>query len=270
MTEVKRSLSAIEPRTTPSNRASGAAHASLGLGDPAPTSSYAPQALRPSLARTPSRSLFSGRVSPTPMSSSMQGEPSTPTPEPRHLSDKSRGKRKAEDNLDLTPPEQKKEGQRATFLLPSESRSKCHSLFRLRPLYPPLLKLKHQRSASFELLTCPIVVPSQARSLIANLSFRYPCAIATSVCARDTPVGKSQSPLFVSLKQHRRSHCSSHTFACCILSFPATSNTQYNQKARTTSIHVPSFDPYKRLHFTTCTVRQQVDQVPYARSPQAS
>ncbi|KAF8442823.1 hypothetical protein L210DRAFT_3396948 [Boletus edulis BED1] len=57
------------------------------------------------------------------MASSVQVEPSTPTPAPRHLSEKSRGKRKAEDNLEVTPPEQKKEGQRATFLLPSEPRS---------------------------------------------------------------------------------------------------------------------------------------------------
>lgn len=131
MTEVKRSLSAVEARNGRSNGASGAAYTSLRIGDPAHTSPEAPQAsplLHP-FAPTPLRSLFSGRVSPTntPMSSSMRGEPSTPTPAPRQLSDKSRGKRKAEDNIDLTPPEQKKEGQRATFLLPSESRSKCHS-----------------------------------------------------------------------------------------------------------------------------------------------
>lgn len=123
-TEVKRSLSAIEPRMTPNSRACGAHFASSGLTDPAPTSSGAPHA---SLAPTPSRSLFSGRVSPTNAPASMQGEPSTPTPEPRHPSDKSRGKRKAEDNLEVTPPEQKKEGQRATFLLPSDSRSEYRS-----------------------------------------------------------------------------------------------------------------------------------------------
>ena len=128
MVEVKRGLSAMEARNGRHNEASGATYASLGLSDPAPTSSEAPQ--HPSSAPAPSTSLFSGRVSPTntPMSSSMRREPSTPTPAPRQLSDKSRGKRKAEDNLDLTPPEQKKEGQqRATFLLPSQSRSKCHS-----------------------------------------------------------------------------------------------------------------------------------------------
>ncbi|KAH7922940.1 hypothetical protein BV22DRAFT_1016317 [Leucogyrophana mollusca] len=47
--------------------------------------------------------------------------PTTPTPAARRLSDKSKGKRKAED-VDLTPPEQKKEGQRATFVIP-EGRS---------------------------------------------------------------------------------------------------------------------------------------------------
>lgn len=133
MTGVKRSLSAIETLNGRNNGASGVAYTSLGLSDPAPTSSEAPQASRlfhASSTPTPSRSLFSGRISPTntPMSSSMQGEPSTPTPAPRQRSDKSRGKRKAEENIDITPPEQKKEGQRATFLLPSESRSKCHPL----------------------------------------------------------------------------------------------------------------------------------------------
>lgn len=133
MAEIRRSLSAIEPRNGRNNEeTSGANYTSLGLGDPAKTLALPPQAsplLYPSFALTPSRSLLSGRILPTdnPMASSVQGEPSTPTPAPRHLSDKSRGKRKAEDNIDLTPPEQKKEGQRATFLLPSETRSKCHS-----------------------------------------------------------------------------------------------------------------------------------------------
>ena len=274
MTEVKRSLSAIESRNR-INEASGAKYnSSLGLSDPAQTLSQATQVsplLLPSFALTPSRSLLSSHVSPTnpPMASSVQEEPSTPTPAPRHLSDKSRGKRKAEDNIDLTPPEQKKEGQRATFLLPSETRSECTWL-RLRPLYQPCLKLK-QRSASLKLLACSIVVPPQARSLVSNLSFHYPRAIATVVCARDAQVRKSQSQIHVSLQQYWRSHCStSHTFACCIHSFPSVSDSQHDQKARTTSIHVPSFDPYKRNRITTCSIYQQVDQVPYARSPQAS
>lgn len=128
MTEVKRSLSAIESRNGRNNEASGATYPSLGLRDPAKTLLGAPQTtsqLPPSLAPTPSRTLLSGRISPTSMTASVQGEPSTPTPASRHLSDKSKGKRKAED-IDVTPPEQKKEGQRATFLLP-ETRSKCHS-----------------------------------------------------------------------------------------------------------------------------------------------
>ena len=121
MAEVKRSSSAIESRNGHKNEAGGATYPSLGSNDPGASEAT-------SFALTPSRSLLSGRVSPsnTPMVSSVHGVPSTPTPAPRHLSDKSRGKRKAEDNLDLTPPEQKKEGQRATFLLPSETRSKCH------------------------------------------------------------------------------------------------------------------------------------------------
>jgi hypothetical protein len=133
MADVKRSVSVIEARNTPKNDASGA---SSELTDPVPTFSKAPQTLTPFSALTRSRSLFSGRVPDTnsPMSSSLQAEPSTPTPAPRHLSDKSRGKRKAEDNLDLTPPEQKKEGQHTTFLLPTEARSESH-------IYPCLTAL---------------------------------------------------------------------------------------------------------------------------------
>ena len=276
MTEVKRSLSAIESRNGRNNEASGVKYSSLGLSDPARTLSEAPQVSPsplPSFALTPSRSLLSSHVSPanTPMASSIQGEPSTPTPAPRHLSDKSRGKRKAEDNIDLTPPEQKKEGQRATFLLPSEPRSKCHSTWlRLKPLYQPRLKLK-QRSASLKLLARSIFIPPQARSLVINFSFHYPRAIATVVRARDTPVRKSQSPLRVSLQQYWRSHCStSYTFACYIHSFPSARHAQHDQKARATSIHVPSFDSHKRNRITTCSIHQPVDQVPYARSPQAS
>lgn len=222
MADVKRSTSVIEARRIPKFHASGATNTPSGLGDPDPTSSDAPQAPHLSLAPTPSRSLFSGPTS------FMQGEPSTPTPEPRHLSDKSRGKRKAEDNVDLTPPEQKKEGQRATFLLPSESRSKCRLFsFHPRPLYRPLLKLK-QRSARLKLLTRSIVVPPQARSFIVNFPFRYPSAIATRVYARDAPFCNSQSSLRVSLKQYQRSHCPPHTFACCIHSFPPAPYSQYH------------------------------------------
>ena len=49
-------------------------------------------------------------------------DPSTPTPTSRNLSDKSKGKRKAED-IEITPPEQKKDAQRATFAVPESNRS---------------------------------------------------------------------------------------------------------------------------------------------------
>lgn len=199
MAQVKRSLSAVEPRRNPNNGASGATSASFALSDPVPRSSDAPQS---SLARTPSRSLFSSPVFPTntPMSSSAQEEPSTPTPEPRHLSEKSRGKRKAEDNIDLTPPELKKEkeGQRATFLLPSESRSKSlHFWFRLRPLYRPLLKLKQGQRVSNA-----SHAPSSYRRKRARLSSVSP--FATPVQSRpaslqETPRSASHDHYFTSL-----------------------------------------------------------------------
>lgn len=49
-------------------------------------------------------------------------DPSTPTPASRNHSDKTKGKRKAED-IDTTPPEQKKDAQRATFAVPESNRS---------------------------------------------------------------------------------------------------------------------------------------------------
>jgi hypothetical protein len=49
-------------------------------------------------------------------------DPSTPTPTSRNNSDKTKGKRKAED-IDTTPPELKKDAQRATFAVPESNRS---------------------------------------------------------------------------------------------------------------------------------------------------
>ncbi|OAX40424.1 hypothetical protein K503DRAFT_687576 [Rhizopogon vinicolor AM-OR11-026] len=49
-------------------------------------------------------------------------DPTTPTPATRNLSDKSKGKRKADD-FETTPPEQKKDSQRATFAVPESNRS---------------------------------------------------------------------------------------------------------------------------------------------------
>ncbi|KAH0832120.1 hypothetical protein J3R83DRAFT_13029 [Lanmaoa asiatica] len=159
MAQVKRSLSAIEACNGRNNGAGGATYTSLGLSDPAPTSSEAPPSLRLSSALTPSRPLFSGRVSPTNThrSSSMHGEPSTPTPAPRQLSDKSRGKRKAEDNIDLTPPEQKKEGQHTTFLLPSETRSQRVSNSSHAP------SSYHRKRARLS-STSPFATPVQSRA----------------------------------------------------------------------------------------------------------
>lgn len=148
MAEVKRSSSVIETRNgRRNNEAGGATYPSLGLSDP-----EAPQSLlHPSLAPTPSQSLLSGRISPVndPMVSSVPEEPSTPTPAPRQLSDKSKGKRKAEDTIDVTPPEQKKEGQRPTFLLPAGTRSKCQShWFTSQTALSALAKIETKVSAS--------------------------------------------------------------------------------------------------------------------------
>ncbi|KAI9573521.1 hypothetical protein HD554DRAFT_2056736 [Boletus coccyginus] len=182
MAEIRRSLSAIESRNGRNNEeTSGANYTSLGLGDPAKTLALPPQAsplFYPSFALTPSRSLLSGRILPTdnPMASSVQGEPSTPTPAPRHLSDKSRGKRKAEDNIDLTPPEQKKEGQRATFLLPSETRSQRVS----NSLHAP--SSYHRKRARLT-STSPFATPTP-RS--ANRSHRF-TSLSSSTGAHTNP-----------------------------------------------------------------------------------
>lgn len=62
-------------------------------------------------------------IAPTParISRSITMDPSTPTPASRNHSDKTKGKRKAED-IDTTPPEQKKDTQRATFAVPESNR----------------------------------------------------------------------------------------------------------------------------------------------------
>ncbi|KAG1788090.1 uncharacterized protein HD556DRAFT_1245646 [Suillus plorans] len=67
--------------------------------------------LPPSIAPTPART-----------SRTITMDPSTPTPTSRNHSDKIKGKRKAED-IDTTPPEQKKDVQRATFAVPESHRS---------------------------------------------------------------------------------------------------------------------------------------------------
>ncbi|KAG9315703.1 hypothetical protein JVU11DRAFT_3350 [Chiua virens] len=215
MAKVKRSLSVVESRNAPNNGTSGVTSASSALSktDPARLLAEAPQAsysLLPSLALTPSRSLLFGHVPPsnlnTPTSSSMQAEPSTPTPEPRHLSDKSRGKRKAEDNIDLTPPEQKKEGQRPTFLLPTEPRSQRISnsshapssyhrkrarLSTTSPFATPVQSrpasvletpqsARNQRFASLSSSTGARIAPSGTPSRVASTHSRQPPTPSTS------------------------------------------------------------------------------------------
>lgn len=63
-------------------------------------------------------------ITPTPArtSRSITMDPSTPTPTSRNHGDKTKGKRKADD-IDTTPPEQKKDVQRATFAVPESNRS---------------------------------------------------------------------------------------------------------------------------------------------------
>lgn len=63
-------------------------------------------------------------ITPTPARTSrtITMDPSTPTPTSRNHGDKTKGKRKADD-IDTTPPEQKKDVQRATFAVPESNRS---------------------------------------------------------------------------------------------------------------------------------------------------
>lgn len=119
MAQVMRSLSAIEPRHD-LRRTTNASHepssSSLGRSASATTTPARSQLLHVYSADTPSRTILQGSLRAT------DDAPATPTPAPKYLSDKSRGKRKADD-IDTTPPELKKEGQRATFVIPSETRS---------------------------------------------------------------------------------------------------------------------------------------------------
>jgi hypothetical protein len=92
--------------------------------------------------RTLSQFFLTPTIKPTPARTtrSITLDPSTPTPAPRNLSDKSKGKRKAED-IETTPPEQKKDSQRATFAVPESNRS------------------------TFILLRCPAVDPNKMTDL---------------------------------------------------------------------------------------------------------
>ncbi|KAG2131772.1 hypothetical protein DEU56DRAFT_450119 [Suillus clintonianus] len=66
-------------------------------------------------------------ITPTPARTSrtIAMDPSTPSPASRNPSDKTKGKRKAED-IDTTPPEQKKDAQRATFAVPESNRTQSN------------------------------------------------------------------------------------------------------------------------------------------------
>jgi hypothetical protein len=67
------------------------------------------------------------KTTPARISRSNTMDPTTPTPASRNLSDMSKGKRKAED-IETTPPEQKKDVQRTTFAVPESNRSASHLL----------------------------------------------------------------------------------------------------------------------------------------------
>ena len=128
MAEVKRSLSAAETRH-------GARHetstpqihhpSSLGRSASSLQTSARRPLLHPYTTISQSRALMYGPSTPSPNGASrlVDEVPATPTPASKYHSDKSRGKRKADD-IDTTPPDQKKDGQRATFLIPPETRSK--------------------------------------------------------------------------------------------------------------------------------------------------
>lgn len=126
MTQVMRSLSEIDPRHDP-RRATNASYepssSSLGRSASAMTTPARSQLLHSYSTVTPSRTILRGPSTPDVCASRAADEaPVTPTPAPKHPSDKSKGKRKADD-IDTTPPELKKEGQRATFAIPPETRS---------------------------------------------------------------------------------------------------------------------------------------------------
>jgi hypothetical protein len=115
-----------------------------GASSPDNVSSRLDAPVGPSITqgRTLSQFFLTPTIKPTPAHAtrSITLDPSTPTPAPRNLSDKSKGKRKAED-IETTPPEQKKDSQRATFAVPESNRS------------------------TFILLRCPTVDPNKMTDL---------------------------------------------------------------------------------------------------------
>ena len=150
MAEVKRSLSAVETRHGgPKYETSIPYHpSSLGRSASSLQTPARNHLLHPYTTISQSRALMYGPSTSSPDGASRPVDevPATPTPAPKYLSDKSRGKRKADD-LDTTPPEQKKEGQRATFVIPSETRSECSLQFTSQcARYRPILNIRNKVS----------------------------------------------------------------------------------------------------------------------------
>ena len=150
MAEVKRSLSAVETRHGgPKYETSIPYHpSSLGRSASSLQTPARNHLLHPYTTISQSRALMYGPSTSSPDGASRPVDevPATPTPAPKYLSDKSRGKRKADD-LDTTPPEQKKEGQRATFVIPSETRSECSLQFTSQcARYRPILNIQNKVS----------------------------------------------------------------------------------------------------------------------------
>ncbi|EGN98180.1 hypothetical protein SERLA73DRAFT_91425 [Serpula lacrymans var. lacrymans S7.3] len=85
------------------------------LGSPLIQKSRQSASLASPISETPSRHSSVTK-------SSTSQPPSTVVTPLRTMSDKGKGKRKAEE-VDITPPDQKKEGQRATFVIPAEGRT---------------------------------------------------------------------------------------------------------------------------------------------------
>ncbi|KAL4069962.1 hypothetical protein V8B97DRAFT_1967222 [Scleroderma yunnanense] len=158
MAEVKRSLSAVETRHSPRRETLATYQpSSLGRSASALQTPARIQSLHPYSTISPSRAILYSPSTPTIGGASRPADevPTTPTPAPKYLSDKSKGKRKADD-IDTTPPDQKKEGQRATFVIPSETRSQRISNSSHAP------SSYHRKRARLS-TTSPFATPSPSR-----------------------------------------------------------------------------------------------------------
>ncbi|KAH7885206.1 hypothetical protein F5I97DRAFT_1811287 [Phlebopus sp. FC_14] len=224
-------------------------------------SALAPQSLHPTtIFPASSRTQVSGRNTPrTSLPHFVDEVPSTPTPVSRHLSDKGKGKRKAED-LDVTPPEQKKEGQRATFVLPSGNRSQRISGSSHAP------SSYHRKRARLS-STSPLTTPAQSRPASvqeAPVSNSHFASWSSNTAARVAPSTRSQFPQ----SSHRKNHERHQSMSQISIPISALVSPHAPSVSRSTKFHMRDpRKPPKKLNDTEWGLRFATEDEPGSPLP---